>query len=138
MDMVNHPPHYSGHPSGIECIAVTRDMTFDSGNAFKYVYRAFDKGNAEEDLNKARWYLRDALAHNDGIIFAQSVIKWRKLLDTIIDAEPDEMRAHFYSAVKLRRLDTALRVVDDMLKEFEPLPYSPGDYSADLYYGIEG
>lgn len=56
-DMVNHPPHYTKHPSGVECIDITEHMNFCRGNAVKYIWRAADKGNELEDLKKARWYL---------------------------------------------------------------------------------
>jgi hypothetical protein len=56
-DVVNHPPHYTSHPSGVECIQVTEHMSFLRGNAVKYLWRAGDKGNELEDLRKARWYL---------------------------------------------------------------------------------
>ena len=56
-DLVNHPPHYTGHPSGIECIQVVEHMGFCLGNAVKYVWRADLKGNAIEDLEKVRWYI---------------------------------------------------------------------------------
>ncbi len=55
--MVSNPPHYQHHPSGIECIQVTEHMGFCLGNAVKYIWRADLKGNAIEDLRKARWYL---------------------------------------------------------------------------------
>ena len=55
--MVNHPPHYTSHPSGIECIQVTEHMSFCVGNAIKYLWRADEKGNAIEDLEKASWYI---------------------------------------------------------------------------------
>lgn len=57
VDMVNEPPHYTQHPSGVECIQVTEHMNFCLGNAIKYIWRAGSKGNAVEDLRKARWYL---------------------------------------------------------------------------------
>jgi hypothetical protein len=38
-DMVNHPEHYTVHPSGIETIQVTRHMNFNLGNAMKYIWR---------------------------------------------------------------------------------------------------
>lgn len=60
-DMVNHPPHYSEHPSGIECIEITELMPFHLGNAFKYVFRAGKKHDAIEDLNKAMWYVNRAI-----------------------------------------------------------------------------
>jgi hypothetical protein len=56
-DVVDHPPHYTSHPSGVECIAITEHMGFNLGNAFKYIWRADLKGNDLEDLRKAAWYL---------------------------------------------------------------------------------
>jgi hypothetical protein len=56
-DPINHPAHYTGHPSGVECITVTEHMNFCRGNAIKYIWRAGDKGNELEDLKKARWYI---------------------------------------------------------------------------------
>lgn len=56
-DNVNHPPHYLGHPSGVECIQITEHMGFNLGNALKYIWRADLKGAALEDLRKAIWYI---------------------------------------------------------------------------------
>lgn len=61
VDPVNHPPHYTRHPSGIECIQITRHMGFNLGNALKYIWRADLKGAAVEDLEKAVWYLKDEI-----------------------------------------------------------------------------
>lgn len=54
---VNHPSHYTSHPSGVECIQVTEHMGFNLGNAVKYVWRADLKNDAIEDLKKAKWYI---------------------------------------------------------------------------------
>jgi len=56
-EAVNHPSHYNSNPSGIECIDVVEHMTFNIGNAMKYLWRAGHKGNLIEDLKKARWYV---------------------------------------------------------------------------------
>jgi hypothetical protein len=56
-DKVNHPKHYTSHPSGVECIHITEHMGFNLGNAIKYIWRADLKNKAIEDLRKARWYL---------------------------------------------------------------------------------
>jgi len=56
-DPVNNPKHYTSHPSGIECIQVTEHMGFNLGNAIKYIWRADLKGDALQDLEKARWYI---------------------------------------------------------------------------------
>jgi hypothetical protein len=59
-DPVNHPKHYTSHPSGLECIQVTRHMSFNLGNVVKYLWRS-DHKNGLEDLKKAAWYLNDEI-----------------------------------------------------------------------------
>jgi hypothetical protein len=55
---VDHPPHYTAHPSGVEAIQVTEHMNFCLGNAMKYLWRAGLKNpDAIEDLKKAIWYI---------------------------------------------------------------------------------
>ena len=46
VDNVNHPTHYkpSFRMRQLECIDITRCLSFDLGNAFKYVWRAGRKG----------------------------------------------------------------------------------------------
>lgn len=56
-DEVNHPKHYTEHPSGVECIEIVEHMPFNLGNAVKYIWRAGLKGDAIEDLEKAAWYI---------------------------------------------------------------------------------
>ena len=60
-DPVNHPVHYTSHPSGVEAIDITRHMNFNLGNAVKYVWRADLKGNSLQDLQKARFYIDDEI-----------------------------------------------------------------------------
>lgn len=56
-EMVNHPAHYNKHPSGVEAITVIEHMSFNIGNAMKYMWRADHKAEQIEDLKKAAWYL---------------------------------------------------------------------------------
>jgi len=56
-DPVNHPAHYTNHPSRVECIEITEHMGFCLGNAMKYIWRADLKADAIEDLRKAVWYI---------------------------------------------------------------------------------
>ena len=65
-DPVNHPAHYTSHPSKIEVIQITEHMGFCLGNAVKYILRCDLKGNAIEDLKKARWYLDREIAKREG------------------------------------------------------------------------
>lgn len=61
-DPVNHPKHYTKHPSGVECIEIVEHMNFCRGNAIKYIWRAGEKGEEIEDLRKAQWYLEREIA----------------------------------------------------------------------------
>ena len=64
-DPIN-PSHYRRHPSGIECIEITRHLNFNVGNAIKYIWRYQDKGDAVENLKKAQWYLDDEIRRLQG------------------------------------------------------------------------
>lgn len=69
MSNVNHPKHYTSHPSGVECIDIARHYCFSIGNAIKYLWRAGLKKDASledidkeiEDLQKAKWYIDDRI-----------------------------------------------------------------------------
>ena len=62
-DEVNQPSHYTSHPSGIDCIEITRHHDFAIGNAIKYLWRAGLKNSNNEiqDLEKAIWYINDKI-----------------------------------------------------------------------------
>lgn len=64
-DPVNHPKHYTEHPSGVECIQVTEHMGFNLGNAVKYIWRCDLKADAIEDLRKAVWYVEREIARRE-------------------------------------------------------------------------
>lgn len=58
-DVVNHPSHYTTHPSGVECIQIVEHMPFNLGNAVKYVWRAgLKSADPIRDLEKAKWYVQ--------------------------------------------------------------------------------
>ena len=59
-DAVARPSHYNAqvpptdkHPNGIECIDVIMHFELAVGNAMKYLWRAGQKGDYIEDLDKA-------------------------------------------------------------------------------------
>lgn len=69
-DRVNHPRHYTSHPSGVECIAITEHMNFNRGNAVKYIWRADEKGAPIEDLKKARWCIDREISRLEKLEYA--------------------------------------------------------------------
>ena len=61
-----NPAHYKGMSNGAEVIDIAENLTFNAGNAIKYLARACrldgqNKGNVTEDLRKAMWYVRREL-----------------------------------------------------------------------------
>ena len=70
-DNINHPSHYTSHPSGIECIDIAEHHDFCIGNAIKYLWRAglksedgiSKKEKQIEDLKKAIWHIKREIKH---------------------------------------------------------------------------
>jgi hypothetical protein len=64
-ETVNHPKHYGGADDPYEAIKVVEAWALDFclGNVVKYIARAGKKGDALEDLKKARWYLDREIAN---------------------------------------------------------------------------
>ena len=67
-EIINHPVHYNSLPAiclecsaSIECIDVVRHMSFNLGNAIKYIWRCDLKQSSIDDLKKAIWYLEDEI-----------------------------------------------------------------------------
>jgi hypothetical protein len=79
-DNVNHPKHYTSHPSGVEAIEITEHFNFNKGNAIKYIWRSSDKGKEVEDLRKARWYIDREIArilNNEEPTFMKRSDEWK-------------------------------------------------------------
>lgn len=63
---VEHPKHYQ--LGGIECIDVVEHLSFNVGNAIKYLWRAGLKPGvgAETDYQKAIWYIQREIQRMKG------------------------------------------------------------------------
>lgn len=117
VDLVNHPSHY--RTQGVECIAATRGMCNDLGNAVKYVYRAWDKGHPAVDLRKARWYLDDFMRHLDAQHHPMSMASC-DALRLIAAANPAKSltRLFFYS-ISDGRIGDAMDHLNEMIGELD-------------------
>lgn len=70
-DNIN-PKHYRGMSNGAEVIDIAENVTYNAGNAIKYLARACRidgdiKGNPAEDLLKARWYINREIERTNNI-----------------------------------------------------------------------
>lgn len=97
-DPVNHPSHYTSHPSGIECLEITRATNIPNvSNAIKYVWRTDLKDDTLEDLHKAEFYLLDQIEH----FGPKAELPWdvRDKLLKVRDFETDPARREFFRAI---------------------------------------
>lgn len=51
-DLINHPYHYTWHPSGVECKDIIQEFSYNIGSAMGYLWRHEYK-NGVQDLKKA-------------------------------------------------------------------------------------
>jgi hypothetical protein len=65
-DLINSPGHYTSHPSGVECLDITKHMNFCLGNAIKYIWRSDLKGSSVADLYKAMFYIQQEIYLREG------------------------------------------------------------------------
>lgn len=56
-ETVNHPNHYNTGEYEVIDVIEDWDLNFNLGNAIKYIARCNHKGNKEEDLKKAVFYI---------------------------------------------------------------------------------
>jgi hypothetical protein len=63
--MVNHPKHYNVDGYEVIDIIDAFKLNFNMGNALKYLLRADRKGNKEQDLKKALWYLQREIEQSE-------------------------------------------------------------------------
>ena len=118
IEVIDHPPHYNHHPSGVEAIEICRHLNFNIGNAFKYVYRMGAKYPPEQrregsikDLKKALWYIDDELKTNPKKINAP-VHKAQAKVRMVLDAEPRELLKNvFYGFYLYSFLESPLMIV---------------------------
>ncbi len=67
MSDVDHPQHYQ-FPGGVEVIDLVEHLSFNTGNAIKYLARAGRKPGADAvtDIEKAIWYCQREIARLKG------------------------------------------------------------------------
>ena len=76
-EAIEHPKHYTYHPSGVEAIEICELIGFNCGCAFKYLFRRNSKHeDPTTDLRKALWYVRRELSFmNAGAISVSALLE---------------------------------------------------------------
>lgn len=75
---INHPEHYGGKDNPYEAIKVIEawGLNFNLGNVAKYVSRAGKKGDALQDLEKAKWYLEREI---NNLVICRDVNRYKSI-----------------------------------------------------------
>lgn len=108
------PPHYTA--GAVEAIEITRCLSFDLGNAYKYIARAgFKPGTpAVQDYAKARWYLQDHIEHfgpnSDHQVDADAPLR------RVIHAETDPLRREALLHLLFGDIACMLQAVQDLIE----------------------
>jgi hypothetical protein len=116
-DIIQKARHYNSHPSGVEAIDICRHLTGDWFNAFKYVFRS-DHKNGRQDIEKALYYAKDAIAHDIPVRAPSWKNDERILLLRIIDTEPDDRRLGFFISILNADREGALSFIEDILESW--------------------
>jgi hypothetical protein len=111
---VTKPLHYNVHPSGIECIEISRHLSFCQGNAFKYVWR-FRWKNGREDLEKAIWYLSFPEANSPA---PRAIIS---PLATVIKHEPNVIIVSIFLKITTGLADQAIKEIHRLIDNYDDL-----------------
>lgn len=82
-DPVNHPQHYTAHPSGIECLDVVRHLPYELGNVIKYCWLWQNKGGIE-DLRKALTYLDYCTTETRALVTQNATAKAQAIVASIV------------------------------------------------------
>lgn len=91
--MVSHPSHYNLEGKK-ECIELMREdygetitAVFCLTNAYKYLYRAGNKGSREEDIAKAGWYWEYFKDIEDKVVFDRYLNRLVEKIEEVLECE---------------------------------------------------
>lgn len=118
-DLVNSPKHYATDPSGVECIQIKRKMSANAGGSFKYCWRVGKKWDDKQDLEKALWYINDAIEHDVPVWLDDGVdLETGELIQKVLKHR-EGWQYMFINAMYWSNLEEAKRAVEIGIKQFE-------------------
>jgi len=132
-DPIN-PSHYKNHPSGVECIQITENMSFCLGNAWKYLWRGGNKEDQPlvQDYKKSRWYLEREKTHTfpqrrNAPVSDARVRDFLVNIDKVISVEKRPGMAEVFTHIRNYivvgsfggELDAAIVILDKIITEMD-------------------
>lgn len=118
-DLVNSPKHYATDPSRVECIQIKRKMSANLGDSFKYCWRVGKKWDDKQDLEKALWYINDAIEHDVPVWLDDGVdLETESLIQQVLKHR-EGWQYMFINALYWSDLEEAKRAVEIGIKQLE-------------------
>jgi len=115
-EVIDHPPHYA-KIAGVECIDIAEHMSFNVGNALKYVWRRHAKGDPVENLRKAEWYLRRAREYGAAIPLPRADALTLERMEIVAVKTEDLLLRDLLIALMHGNLTAAWSVVQSKIEE---------------------
>lgn len=115
---IDNPDYYRNNQSKIECIEITRYLSFCRGNAIKYLWRCGQKDTTDNELKKAILYLKDELKNRSALLYCKDICLLLDMkLTTLSMYQDDNTRRLFWFIVfgDSQDLKTAINIIEDML-----------------------
>ena len=117
VDNVNKPSHYLS--KSVECIDITQGLPFCLGNAIKYIWRAGEKSDLSEDLEKAVWYINRYMQYERGFLQELKSFFFYKGRRTCISKIKDEFKDQRFSAIMLLLKDDSIATLSIVISELK-------------------
>jgi len=125
-----NPSHYTSHPSGIECIEISKHLSGCLAQAFQYGWRCGKKDDPIQELKKAIWFIEAELTiDQEDKLTVTNIPQIEKHLGRVIDHETGHKlialkniaRANILNAPRFTTLCKAKQAINAMISEYEKL-----------------
>lgn len=124
-EVVNNPPHYRKHPSGVECWDIADVLVGALSHSMKYVWRCGEKDEKEKELGKVlNWLgkLHSLMINCEKLHLIATVdnyIEWNQNLQNVIKYEEIEYKKLYYIALSILIESEHVGCVDMMIEVIE-------------------
>ena len=117
---VDNPDYYRNNQSKIECIEITRHLSFCRGNAIKYLWRCGQKDVADNELKKAIWYLSDELKNRISVLYCKDLCLLLDAKLTALSLYQDDNTRHLFWLIVFgdgQDLTNAINMIKSLINE---------------------
>lgn len=125
-DNIN-PSHYKSHPSGIECIEISKYLSGCLAQAFQYVWRCGQKDDPIQELKKAIWFIDAELT-----VIVYQKLDYNSVINTLEDVLIHELKFSkrqllrdivlandCHKSLRIKMLERAKEAITAIIEEYQ-------------------